>query len=114
MGNGVSGALVHDDHSYKIYVHNFRLEDAYVMYYDDQWGIDDPGNQFGALHTFFPIYDAVDVLHYLYQDVDTFKIHLSNFNPYYGVSTLSYDFKQGYQLAAAVTGRPGEFYYLLV
>jgi hypothetical protein len=44
MGNGVTGAVVHNDYTYKVLVHSYKLADTFVEYFDSQWGIDDEQN----------------------------------------------------------------------
>lgn len=79
-----------------------------------QVGPDSKENNFGKLRDYFPIYDEDGNLGYMYQDKETFEVLLSYFGANSIKQTLNYDSKDKYVLGAAVTGNPGELYYLLI
>jgi hypothetical protein len=71
-------------------------------------------NNFGKLRDNFPIYDEDGNVGYMYQDKKTSQVHLSYFEQGSIRKTLDYDSSANFILGAAVTGKPGELYYLLV
>ena len=66
------------------------------------------------LHDFFPIYDKDGNRGYMYQDKKTYEVLLTYFDTNGDTRTFNYESIDNYVLAAAITGKPGELYYLLV
>lgn len=76
-------------------------------------GPHEESNQFGRLTDFFPINGTNGEKLHLYQNNTSKTVTMVQFKSN-KFEKREYDSRDGYVLAAAVSGKQGEFYYLLV
>lgn len=107
--------MVHNDYKYKVNLVSYKMSEGLQLQKNaDMVGPNSTQNQFGMLRDYFPITDEDGNLGYMYQDFKTWEVLLTFFGPGGIKKTLNYESVPNYHLGAAISGKKGELFYLLI